>query len=244
MLKIKFVALSIFLLAAAVVAQEKTKWKPEDIVAKHLESIGTMETIASVKTRRFEGKAQGRKINSAIDTNVKGKGYLLSSAEKMLLQMNFESLTLADYSREHISYDGDNFNIPFVTESKRSALGDFINSYKEIVKQGLFIGVLTSNWILLDAKNRVSKFEYKGTEKIGDIETHVLRVVPRGGSGLTIKMFFDTQTFRHVRTIYYQETQPLTTITEEGRVSGLRYKLIEDFSNHKPISGRFFDEIG
>jgi hypothetical protein len=228
-----------FLIAAclATIAAAQGKMKPEEIIAKHLESIGKSETIAAVKTRLFQGKSQARKINSAIDTTVNGKGYLVSSSEKLVFQMNFEAMTSADYQREHIGYDGNNFNIPFATESKRSALGDFIFSYKEVVKQGLFGGVLTSNWALLDAKNRVSKFEYKGTEKVGSAETHVLRVVPRGGSGLTIKMFFDTQTFRHLRTIYYQETQPLTTITEEGRVSGIRYKLIEDFSNHKQISG-------
>ncbi len=239
-MKFKFFGiLSMIFLVSAVLAtaQDKGKMKPEEIIAKHLESIGTSDAIAAVKTRLFQGKSQARKINSAIDTNVIGKGYLVSSGEKLVLQMNFETMTAADYSREHIGYDGKGFNIPFVTESKRSALGDFVNSYKEIVKQGLFGGVLTSNWALLDAKKRFSKFEYKGTEKIGEMETHVLRCVLRDGSGLTIKMFFDTQTFRHVRTIYYQETQPLTTITEEGRVSGLRYKLIEDFSNHKPISG-------
>jgi hypothetical protein len=50
-------------------------------------------------------------------------------------------------------------------------------------------------------------------------------------------MFLETQNFRHFRTTYYQKTQPLTTISEESRVSSIRYKLIEDFSNHKPISG-------
>ncbi len=243
MLKLKFfnilsrTFLGLACLATLAAAQDKTKWKPEEIVAKHLESIGTSEAIAAAKTRLFQGKSQARKINSAIDTNVIGKGYLVSSGEKLVLQMNFETMTAADYSREHIGYDGKNFNIPFITESKRSALGDFINGYREIVKQGLFGGVLTSNWALLDAEKRFSKFEYKGTEKIGEMETHVLRCTLRGGSGLTIKMFFDTQTFRHVRTSYYQETQPLTTITEEGRVSGVRYKLIEDFTNHKTISG-------
>ena len=238
MLKIKLAAtMCIFMLAAAGAAQEKNKIKPEEIVAKHLESIGTTEAIAAVKTRLFQGKAQARKVNTAVDTKVGGKGYLVSTGEKLVLQMNFETMTSADYSREHIGYDGKSFNIPFVTESKRSALGDFAFSYREIVKQGFFGGVLTTNWALLDWKNRIGKLEYKGTEKIGDAETHVLRCVPRGGSGLTIKMFFDAQTFRHVRTTYYQETQPLTTLTEEGRISGIRYKLIEDFGSHKPISG-------
>lgn len=228
-------SLFLFWLAANGAAQDKMK--PEEIIAKHVESLGATATIATVKSRLFQGKAQARLVNSAVDTTVKGKSYIVSAGEKMLIQMNFESMTSADYSREHIGFDGKKINTPLITESKPSALGDFVSDYKEIIKQGLLGGTLITNWALLDAKNRIGKFEYQGKEKIGDAETHVLRCVPRGGSGLTIKMFFDAQNFRHLRTTYYQETAPPVTLSDEGRVSSIRYKLIEDFQNHKTISG-------
>lgn len=212
------------------------KLKPEEILARHLESIGTIEAISAVKTRLLQGKAQARVINSSSEPSA-GKGYLVSSGEKMVIQMNFEMATALDYSREHIGYDGNKINAPFITSSNRSALGSFVFGYKEIVKYGLLGGTLRTNWALLDAKNNIGKFEYEKKEKIGEVETHVLRCVPRGGSGLTIKLFFDAQNFQHLRTSYYQEISPPVTVSDEGRISSIRYKLIEDFGNYKQISG-------
>ena len=126
--------LCIFWLITAISAQ---KMKPEEILAKHVESIGTAEAIAAVKTRLFQGKAQARLINSAVDPAAVGKGYIVSSGEKMVIQMNFEMATALDYSREHIGFDGNKINAPFITSSNRSALGSFVFSYKETVKHGL-----------------------------------------------------------------------------------------------------------
>lgn len=229
-----FLPLTLF--AAIIAAQNKPKLKPEEIVAKHLEAIGATEALTAAKSRLFQGKSKARRVNSAINTNVQGKTVLASSADKFLILMTFETMTSDDYAREMLGWDGKKFYFPLNTASKPTALGDFVSDYKEIIKQGLLGGTLMTNWALLDVKNKIGKFEYQGTDKIGSVEAHVLRCVPRGGSGLTIKLFFDPQTFRHLRTTYYQETSPPITLSDEGRVSSIRYKLVEDFENHKPIS--------
>lgn len=245
MLKIKFYrfvwqtvvcALCFLLLAVVGAAQDNSKMKPEDIVTKHLASIGTPEMLASVSSRIIAGKSQARDVKSTI-TTVQGQGVLASTKDKSLLKMKFNVVDASDYSREEIIFDGKKVNAPFITESQRSALGSFLFGYNEVVKQGLFGGSLTSTWALLDAKSKISKFSYEGKEKIGDKEVYALRCVPRGGSALTIKLYFDANTFQHVRSTYYQViTSPVTT-ADQGLVSETRYKLVEDFSDHKKISG-------
>jgi len=245
MLKIKFyrfvwqtsVCAMFFLLLAVIgAAQDNSKMKPEEIVSKHLASIGTPEMLASVSSRVIAGKSQARDVKAAI-TNIQGQSVMASTKDKSLLRMKFNTADESDYSREEIIFDGKKVNAPFITESQRSALGSFLFSYNEIVKQGLFGGGLNSTWALLEAKSKIDKFNYEGKEKIGDKEVYVLRCVPRGGSALTIKLYFDANTFQHVRTTYYQViTSPITT-ADQGLVSETRYKLVEDFSGYKKISG-------
>ena len=245
MLKIKFYrflwhisvyALCFLMMAVTCAAQDNAKMKPEEIVAKHLAAIGTPEMLASVSSRIIAGKSQARDVKATI-TTVAGQSVLASTKDQSLLKMKFNVVDASDYSREEIIFDGKKVNAPFITESQRSALGSFLFSYSEIVKQGLFGGSLNATWALLDAKSKISKFIYEGKEKISGKEVYVLRCVPRGGSALTIKLYFDAQTFQHVRTTYYQViTSPITT-ADQGLVSETRYKLEEDFSAYKKISG-------
>lgn len=217
-------------------AQDKPKVKLDEIIAKHIASIGTTEALAIAANRIIQGKSQARDVRSTV-TTIQGKAALYSTVGKSLIQMKFRVENTSDYSGEHIGFDGKKLNIPFSTESGRSAFGAFLFEYPELTKQGLIGGSLMSSWALLDAKNKISKFEYNGNEKVGDVETYVLRCTPRGGTGLTIKLYFDAQTYRHIRTTYYREITPPVTVADEGRVSSVRYKLVEDFLNYTQISG-------
>jgi hypothetical protein len=223
-------------LAAEATAQDGSKPKPEEIVAKHIGSIGAPEALAAAKTRMIQGKVQARVVQASL-TNQQGKALLASAPDKTLLQMMFEVISPADYAREQVSFDGKKVNAPFITESQRSALGNFLFEYSEVVKQGLLGGSLISSWALLDAKNKIVRLKYDGQEKIGDRQTYVLRCYPRGGTALTVKLYFDAETFRHLRTTYYHQAMPSTIAADEGRLSETRYKLTEDFSDYKPISG-------
>lgn len=224
------------ILVVKVSCQDKAKPKPEEIIAKHIASIGSPEAIAAAANRKSEGTAQARRVQSAF-TTVTGKSYLASTKDKTLLLMLFEASSNDDYKTERIAFDGSKLNIPFVSASSRSAIGSFAFEYPEIVKQGLLGGALFSSWALFDKENKVSKFEYQGKEKIGDVETYKVKLTPKGGSVLTIKMWFDEQTFRHVRTEYQRTLTAGTVTVDEGRATEPRYKLIEDFSDFLPTSG-------
>jgi hypothetical protein len=223
-------------LVCAAGGQNKSKIKPEEIVAKHVEAIGTAEARSAAINRMIQGKSHARVVQLANST-IQGKSLLASTADRMLLQMSFEVAVTGDYSREQISFDGREVNAPFITESKRSGLGTFVFRYKEIIKQGFFGGSLFSSWALLDVKNKIGKLSYDGTEKIGERETHVLKCVPRGGSALNIKLYFDAQTFQHLRTTYAHSVSPAGIVSDEGRITETRYRLVEDFSDYRQISG-------
>jgi hypothetical protein len=217
-------------LVVNVSGQDKAKPKPDEIIAKHIASLGTAEAIAAAANRKSEGTAQARRVQSTF-TTVMGKSFLASTKDMNLLLMLFEASSNDDYKTERIAFDGSKLNIPFVTASSRSAIGSFTFEYPEIVKQGLLGGALFSSWALFDKANKVSKFEYQGKEKIGDLETYKVKLIPKGGSVLTIKLYFDAQTFRHVRTEYQRTITAGTVTVDEGRATEPRYKLIEDFSD-------------
>jgi len=64
---------------------------------------------------------------------------------------------------------------------------------------------LSTSWPLLDLANRKAKLEVAGTKKSGGRELIEVRYRPAGGSDLRISLFFDAETFQHVRTTYKKE---------------------------------------
>ena len=230
--------MTIFLLSTTdAFGQDKPKLKGEDVLAKHLASIGTPEAIAGAANRKIEGTGQARNVRTSLST-VAGGAFLASTREKHLLLLAFTTGSIAEYRGESINFDGKKIDIPFVTASSRSPLGGFIFEYPEIVRQYLLGGCLFSSWALFDT-GKIGKFELQGKEKIGDIETYKMKIVPKGGSALTIKMFFDTANFRHVRTEYQRTMTAGTVRVDEGRATEERFKLIEDFSDYRQINSLF-----
>lgn len=226
-------AFSALLLVFAATANGQ-KMTAAEIVAGHLNSIGSPEARAAAKTRILQGSVQARSVQIS-SSLVKGKMMLASDADKSVLQMSFN---LIDYTRENINFDGKNVNAAFVNSDRRSALGDFVYGYKEILKYGFFGGTLVSSWALLNADKKVNKITYEGKEKIGDRDVYILRCVPTNGSELNIKLYFDAENFRHLRTRYYLVNNRNLLLSSEvsSRQGESRYLMIEDFSGFKSVN--------
>lgn len=213
----------------AVAAQEKIK--PADIVAKHLESIGSDKARNSVKTRILAGTSQVI-FRTEPSGQAIGRAVLASEGDKQLIGMSFPTPV---YPREQFGFDGNTFMAAFATPGVRSMLGGFLMNNDVIFRQGLMGGALSSTWPLTNPDAVIAKLEYLGTKKIDERTVHELRYRPRGGSNLEITLFFETDTFRHVRTEYSRvipaqmDTRSYTNVqTRESR-----YKLTEDFSLFK-----------
>ncbi len=211
------------------------KMKPEDLVARHLESIGTTKERASIKTRIIAGTSQVI-FRTTPPGQATGRAVLASEGTKNLIGMSFPSPV---YPREELGFNGNSFGAAYVTPGVRSALGNFLMTHDLVFKQGLMGGTLSSAWPLLDLAARSPRLEYAGTKKLESRTLHALKYLPRGGSDLQITLFFDQETFQHVRTEYERViAAPIgnrsSTRVEEREI---RYKMVEEFSDFKAEGG-------
>lgn len=224
-----FLAVAAMILPLPSLAGDKLK--PEEIVAKHLESIGTAEARAKV-TNRIVGGAVVATFAEPQVGQFKGQVVLASEGDKHLISMQFPN---PSYPQENISFNGQDVIVGFARAGVRSNLGDLLWTYKPLVKQGLVGGALSQAWPLYDLAGRKPKLSGGGIKKIGDKEVYEISLVPRGGSDMEIKVFFDTQTFQHVRTEYNLVIRPQIGLTVDSTKSQQpsRYKMIEEFSDFK-----------
>lgn len=234
-------ALFIFTLSCGALATPlpPDKMTAEEVVAKHLASIGTAEDLAAAKSRLVMGKAKAI-ARTGVTRDLDGPAQLASDGDKVLFAMVFGYTA---YPYEKAGYDGQKFTVAlWETTGSRSALGDFLLSQDTIFKQGLITGVLSSAWPLYNLSARGAKLSYSGTEKINGRQVHKLKYTPRkGGANLTINLFFDAETFHHVRTEYKYAVSPtmserpvssVAAATSPGDMN--HYQLVEDFSDFRP----------
>lgn len=221
--------------APARTADDKAKMTPDTLIAKHLEAIGATETRSSISSRIVAGKVA---IEVRGNTTGQSTGDFNFAAEgrKSLLVMQFEN---SQYPYERASYDGERFNVGDLRPGVRSTLGNFLLTYDTVFKQGLFGGVLSTAWPLLDLSAQNPKLELAGKKKINGREAYVLKYLPRKGSDLEIRLFFDAETFRHVRTSYERTISAQMGSNPNASASQreTRYEMVEDFSDFQKEGG-------
>ena len=228
--------LMLLLLLSAIFAGSSfaQKFSPEEIVAKHLDSIGTKEKRDSIKNQILSGNVQFTLTGAA--TPVTGRFVIASAGEKNLWGMNLNS---NDYPMDRFGYDGKDVQVGFAKPGSRSILGFFIYSYRELLKEGFLGGTLESSWALMNTAAKNPKLSYEGKKKINGTEALVLSYLPKSGSDLSVRMYFNASNFQHLRTEYNRSIaarQGATIDTSAGQGED-RYQLIEDFSDFKDVNG-------
>jgi len=217
------------------VAATPQKLTAEEVVARHLESIGDEKARASVTTRIISGTSQVI-FRTTPTGQASGKAVLASDGFKNLIGMSFPSPV---YPREQFGFDGDTFLAAYTVPGVRSTLGGFLMTHGLIFKQGLMGGALSSAWPLLDPSLRGAKLEYKGLKKIDNRELQEVRYLPRGAGELTIDLYFDPENFQHVRTEYNRVIAAgvgdRSYISAQGKET--RYKMVEEFSDFQKEGG-------
>ena len=204
------------------------KLKPAELIAKHLNSIGTEKARQAVKTRIIAGTAQVV-FRTAPVGQTYGRAVLASEGLKNLIGMSFYSPV---YPREQFGFNGSNFIAAFETPGVRSSLGSFLMSHDLVFKEGLMGGTLSTSWPLLASTARDAKLEYAGLKKIGYRSAHELKYQPPRTGDLQISIFFDEDTFEHFRTEYRlvmaapMGNRSYSNVQERES----RYALIEEFS--------------
>jgi hypothetical protein len=108
-------------------------------------------------------------------------------------------------------------------------------------------GTLSAAWPLSNLESRKPKLEYAGLKKINDKQAHALKYRPRGGADIEVTLFFDAQTFQHLRTEYTRTIAaqmggggaPLNPqardggINQSARMRESRYRMVEDYSDFR-----------
>lgn len=231
-------ALAILLMpcaSASSVLRETQTITAEGLVAKHLDSIGSAEARAAVRSRVISGTAVTT-VRRGGSGQMAGEAVTASTGNKSAIRMTFSDL---QYSNETMGFDGKTVSIGQLRPGVRTPLGQFLFSFDVAIKEGLIGGTLSSAWPLLDLRARNPKLRYAGTKSISDRRTHVLKYLPRESSVLEISLFFDAETFQHVRTEYERVlTTSMASQTEvTGRRQETRNKIIEEFSDFKKEGG-------
>lgn len=230
--------LTITLLTLSLVSASSSasdKMTAEELVAKHLESIGTEKARAAITTRIISGNSFVI-FRTPPPGQATGKAVMASEGIKNLIGMSFPTPV---YPREQLGFNGTSFMATFVTPGVRSVLGNFLMTHSLVCKQGLMGGTLSSAWPLLDLKTRGPRLEYTGHKKVTNRTLHEVKYMPRGGSDLQIRLFFDQETFQHVRTEYERVVVASigTRSSIDPKETETRYKMVEEFSDFKKEGG-------
>jgi hypothetical protein len=224
-----------------------SKLTAEEILARHLDAVASAEARAGVKTRASQWNAHYF-VRMGGTGVADGKGVFLTDGKKLAFGLGFPA---PEYPGERFVFDGKKFDTAKRIAELRSPLADLMLQENEILKEGLFGGVLSTAWPLLNVQERQAKLRYDGLKKIDGVELHRVSYVPKkANNGLKVFLFFDPQTFRHVKTIYQLEIQPgqqdrasgIGGYTNDGNAGHLynpntRYELVEDFSEFKTSDG-------
>lgn len=236
---IALLSLSIFCLVsstrlAPTSAQDK-KLTSEELIARHLDSIGTAEARSKASTRVASGETKfiARLGGSA---NVDGQAMMVSSGAKLRLGIK---LPLNDYPGEDMAFDGNKAATGLLPQGRRSHLSAFLNSQNPPLKEGLIGGTLSTAWPLLRLDKTQPKLDYRGLKKVDGRQLHELSYRPRNGSGdLKISLFFDQETFRHVRTRYSFEIGASIGTRQNSNMNPESYfTLTEDFDDFHAMDG-------
>lgn len=219
--------------SAALTTPAAEKMKAEDVLAKHLESIGPATALSDEKSRVIVGTARAAFRARNTSGSIEGRTVVASIKRKVLLGMAF---TAPNYPGEKFGFDAKKLTIGYLRPGIRSTLGNFIEQHSDIVKEGLMGGTLTTAWPLLNIQERGGKLEYSGTDKVNDQLAHKLVYSPKKGSELKITLYFDAKSFEHVKTQYERVISTRLSaggIDSQARQQETRYKLTENFSGYK-----------
>jgi len=234
--------LLICLAAAAPVGAKDEKIKVEDLIAKHLASIGTREALAAVRSRVTSGTVQ-LIFRLGNQGQLEGKSNILSEGRMVRIGMNFAA---RQYAMEQLAYDGEKVTVGQIEPGRRSQFSAFVYQHDVLLKEGLLGGTITTAWSLLDTAGRQPKLSCSGLKKFEGKQLYELKYKARKGQGdLQISLYFEPETFRHVASQYrLSQPPPMTAApsgtpgmdpTGSGRLKDTIYTIVEQFADFKSV---------
>src|SRR5215472_8993849 len=204
------------------------------IISRHLDSIGSAEARASAVSRVSQGKVVFAEVIQH-SLRVEGTATLLSQERKHKCAFQFGN---PQYPGEQFVFDGNKGIVATVDQTSRSRLGNFLFLQEEVLREGLFGGVLSTAWPLLNTANTNPALKYEGLKKIDGKQLHEISYVPKKrseGGELSIRLYFDPETYHHVLTVYTVTTlHGSQTISDPNQTTVI---VEERFGDFLPVDG-------
>lgn len=219
------------ILCTPVFAQEK-KLTIEELIARHLDSIGSAQARGSAKNRFVTGTV---KLVSRVGTagNIDGVAGLASSGAKLRYSMRF---TAPQYTGEELGFDGSKTVLGHLPGGRRSPLSLYLEQQSLPLRDGLLGGCLSTAWAMLRLDQLKPRLDYKGMKKVDGRQLHEVSYRPeKGSTDLKVALFFDAATFQHVRTEYEFKVPARLGVgpNDSTRLQEDYYKLVEDFEDFR-----------
>jgi hypothetical protein len=223
-----------FALACPVTNAKDEKLKPEELVAKHLDSIGSAAKRNAVKSRVSAGSAEVV-FRVGGTGNMKGAASIVSQGNQIRASFSFPS---NGYPGEQIAFDGTKVTAGEMSPGNYPPFSGFLYETPGMVKEGLLFGALSTNWALLDLPARQTKLELTGLKKIDGRQLYELKYSGRNNrNDMQAWLYFDPETFHHVRSEFKLEraSQAGTAITDSA--NPVRFHIAEEFNQFKEEDG-------
>jgi hypothetical protein len=205
----------------------------EEIVSKHIESIGSLQKFSAVKSRTVYGIVAVRmpfgtvpRILPEPGTRKDPGNFLFASTEQnMGMVMKFYNL---GYTGEHLAFDGKDATISITKNGQRSAFADFVARYDGVMREGFLGGTLSTSWPLLHVQEGKYKLKYDQLN-VGGKKFHQITCTAKNNRYLhdmVVRLIFEFETYRHVMTEYLRWTSVFSMVV-----------FLERFGNFKEVDG-------
>ena len=230
-------------LSAVSALMSGAEMKTEDVVARHLVSMGSAEARSAAKSRIVQGASRFKMLVGG-GGELQGTSALVSEGRKAVVMIK---LANTDYRGEQFVTDGDKVSVAATTGNhRRSSFGEFVHSQDQIVRQGLIGGALTTAWALSHLDENKATLSFDGEKKADGRPAYQLTYHSRKNDDITVHLYFDSESYRHVMTTYAitlasglapNAGAGAADVTQSSRQKEIRYTIEERFSDFKIAEG-------
>src|SRR5690349_7051650 len=113
--------------ALALCSHAADKLKPEDVIAKHVVSIGTPEARAAAKTRILSGNVEMKEVVGGSSIQ-RGTASFACDDRRIKVDMKFPGSSLYPFGEQWL-FDGKQPQVAFTASGTRSVLGSVLYHY-------------------------------------------------------------------------------------------------------------------
>jgi hypothetical protein len=231
--KLLFFAAMFSLGIATVHAADKSaKFSIDELVAKHLASIGSEGARHANALRMAQGTVEFSDIISG-GVKLDGSAMLVSQGPKLKCALRFG---VPQYVGEQFVFDGQSYQVAMTDLNTRSSIGNFLFTHNEILRDGLLGGTLSTAWPFYDLKSKSPKLKDEGLKKINGRDLIDVIYLPKkqsGGGDLTIHLYFDLENYHHVLTVY----RLVVRVSGAGETDEIRETVEERFDDFAEFQG-------